>query len=187
MLKRILVALLLVALAAVPSLAGANPRLIHPQNAIAGEYIGVFEDGVPYAGVDGLAHSLAATYGGTVREVWKDSAKAFHFIGSEAGAEAMLADPRIAYIEADAMHYPPHRGEEESVEPVAGAEAKISRRNEIPFPGEVISRRGGAPLLRSALAVTSNSNTSYWHLDRLDDPTPALDGTYTMTTTGGSV
>ena len=38
-----------------------------------------------------------------------------------------------------------------------------------------------------SLATVANATTSHWHLDRLDDPGPATDGTYNMTTEGRSV
>ena len=139
----------------------ADPRFVQRQNPVLGEYIVVLGDETPYAAVDGIAKSLASAYRGSVKQVWKDSAKAFHFVGSEAGAVGMLDDPRVEYVEQNAISYYSRSTQEQG----AAADATVASSDE--------------ELSGEKLSVSSAASTPYWHLDRLDDSSPFLDGTYT--------
>jgi hypothetical protein len=174
MFKRLFIVLLLIG---IPVLAAKNPRLIHRQNPIPNEYIVVLEQNIPYAAVDGLARSLAAAYGGTVEQVWKDSLKAFHFIGTEAGVESIFDDPRVMYAEENAITYMNFSSQPGGTEERRDLKGKEGR-----------DLSGQEDALIERVAVTADETfTPYWHLDRLDDFSPILDYSYNMNTEGRSV
>ncbi|MBB6036898.1 S8 family serine peptidase [Phytomonospora endophytica] len=69
--------------------------------AISGSYIVVFEDGAAVDGVGAAAQDLAAEYGGTVTETYRNALRGFAASMSAADAARLAADPQVAYVQAD--------------------------------------------------------------------------------------
>ncbi len=98
--KKILVVVLFIATPAY-----ANPSIVRTANPVSDEYIVILQDATPVNAVDGLAHSIAASYGGTVRTVWSDALKGFLFEGPDAAAVNLATDPRVAFVEENGVSY----------------------------------------------------------------------------------
>ncbi|HYT74363.1 MAG TPA: S8 family serine peptidase [Vicinamibacterales bacterium] len=93
-------------------------KLRNMPNPIQGEYIVVLvepaaapdatdvatsDDGAVRAGFLAVGSALVQTYGGTVVTTWQDVLLALHARMSEMAAKAVAADPRVAYVEQNAV------------------------------------------------------------------------------------
>src|SRR5688572_23003039 len=78
--------------------AGAIRRVA---NAVPGQYVVVLRDSVPGMEVPARATALAAAHGGTLGLVYQHALKGFSIKISEAGAMALLRNPRVDYVIED--------------------------------------------------------------------------------------
>ncbi|HUF12801.1 MAG TPA: S8 family peptidase, partial [Longimicrobiales bacterium] len=69
------------------------------EDALAGQWIVVFEDGV--ADAPGLARRLVAAHGGTLRFTYEHALQGFAASLSETAVLALRSNPNVAYVEAD--------------------------------------------------------------------------------------
>lgn len=100
--RRRLTTLLAASLAIFISLtAAASPGKLRrrPTGVVSGEYIVVLRSDIPTDGLEGVARSIAAAYGGTAAEVWSDTIKGFFCLIPDEAAGALAADPRVRYVE----------------------------------------------------------------------------------------
>lgn len=73
--------------------------LLRSPNAIPGEYIVVFKDGV--ADAPGLSRQLTAAHGGTLRHSYQHAVRGFAARLPAAAVQALQHNPHVAYIEED--------------------------------------------------------------------------------------
>lgn len=73
------------------------------KDPIAGEYTVILNDAVTRPEVPVVARALAQTHGGTVHAIWQSALHGFAIAIPEAGARAISADPRVAYVEQNAL------------------------------------------------------------------------------------
>src|SRR5690349_6135959 len=106
-----LVALLLVnavvALSAPPAPVGAQAnnigRIHRHEGAIPNQYIVVFKDTVARPDVSRAAAALASSRGAALTYTYEHSVRGFAARMNEAAALALTHDPRVAYVEEDAL------------------------------------------------------------------------------------
>ena len=77
----------------------APAALLRSPNAIPGEYIVVFRDGV--ADAPGLARQLTAAHGGTLRFTYTHAIRGFSASLPDAAVAALQRHPQVAYVEQD--------------------------------------------------------------------------------------
>jgi len=84
--------------------AGPGVVLAAAESAVPGSYLVVLDDRATAApGVPDAARSLTGRYGGEVGAVWQHAVRGFAARMSAAQAGRMAADPRVAYVEQDAV------------------------------------------------------------------------------------
>ncbi len=91
-----------------PSAFGADGKLIRPAGAdlITDQYIVVFDDAkIGRAAVDAVSAELASRHGAYTSRVFQHALRGAAMTMSERAALAMARDPRVAYVEQDAMSY----------------------------------------------------------------------------------
>jgi serine protease len=97
---RSLVLLSVVVLLVFAAAVEANPgKVIRHEDGIDRQFIIVLADETPVHAVEGLARSLAASYGLDLKQVWPHSLQGFMVVGSEASIAALADDPRVKYAE----------------------------------------------------------------------------------------
>jgi Subtilase family/Peptidase inhibitor I9 len=84
-----------------PSLFAGEGRVRKSRNAIPDEYIVVLNDDV--SDVSQVARLLGALHGGQERLVWRHALKGFSMRMSPVAAERLSRDPRVKFVEEDAM------------------------------------------------------------------------------------
>jgi hypothetical protein len=100
-LKKYLLLLLLLLL--LPSLLSATPRLIRHAGGIPNRYIVVLHAHTPPNAVEGIVESLESSYAVQSAGSFQYSLQGFLAIATEQQVTAMLADPRVEYIEQDSL------------------------------------------------------------------------------------
>lgn len=164
--RRILVAIVC-AFAAMDASSAPASKVKRHIGGIKGEFIVVLNERTPTDAVEGLARSIARTYGVKVDTVWSYSLRGFLARGSDHALDRMADDPRIDYIEQNVLT---------SMKPQENVAAPE------PFTPTT-----------SATQYTWVNDPSrgwqyMWFLDRLDEPSYAQrDGTHNMCTEGRSV
>jgi len=93
----------LVTLFLATALTASPGKLIRHEQGVTNQYIVVLPDHTPVAAVDGLARSLAQSYGLELQEVWQYSLQGFLVVGPEANIVALSDDPRVKYVEQNAI------------------------------------------------------------------------------------
>jgi serine protease len=106
-----LIIVVVLALFLVPAFAG-HGRIERAEKPIPGQYIVVLADGVTRGdfGTDALLPSvgdvaghMGRAYGGNVHQVYDKAIKGFAVAMTEEQAQALARDPRVAYVEEDAV------------------------------------------------------------------------------------
>lgn len=95
------VRILTIILLLVSTAAFANPSKVarKPATGVEGEFIIVLSDQISSSAVEGVAKSLAESYGVDLVHVWRHSLRGFLARGSDPNIDAMASDPRIRFIE----------------------------------------------------------------------------------------
>ncbi|MGW0737339.1 S8 family peptidase [Streptomyces sp. NPDC002851] len=142
------VAALAVGLLAVPAAQAEAPldlRLARPGTAISGSWIAVLDDttagSMASTSVRTVAEDLSDSYGGNLSRVYRSSVRGFSVKMSEAEARRLAADPRVAYVEQDAVVHlderKPRRGKKQPGGTQPGATWGLDRidQRQLPLDG----------------------------------------------------
>jgi len=97
-----------------PSKTSSHPsKFVRSQNPIAGSYIVVLNDALPRrsnpgnsdVSLDASSRSLAlaATYGGTIHQIYDEALKGYAVEMTETDAQALSEDARVKYVEEDSV------------------------------------------------------------------------------------
>ena len=79
-----------------------NKRFIRHETSVPGQYLVALANRNPSA-IEGQARSIAASYGGTLLDVYQTAFGGFLVELTEAAAERLSEDPRVRWVEEDAV------------------------------------------------------------------------------------
>lgn len=144
--------------------AGDGVVRTHPK-PVAGEYLVILKTTDRTAVV---AEAVAASYGGHVERVWQPINGFLINISDARDAARMSADPRVQIVEQD------------SALSFASGTQQTHRDPACNLPGVDCQ----VPI---SYPVSQTLDNRLWHLDRIDQDSPVLDGTYTYCAAGNPV
>jgi subtilisin family serine protease len=159
-----------------PSAASPARQSGKARDVIDGRYIVVFRDGP--GDVDALARELSTRAKGQLRHTFRNGITGFAAAMTAEAAFEVSNDPRVAYVEQDAVvALEVDAGTEETAAPTAPGPKLEPRR----------SVKSWASWNTTSTVTSLTERNAYWNLDRIDQSAGGLDNSYTYNATGAGV